>query len=122
MQFDTAIGNNMTYDQFTKLSSALEKYINTNNSIMCSPNKIRKHLIPNLRYESAQNITLHYRLYIKNRYSLNKLILMILLYKYGTNEVFENVVGDKQRVTDMEIKRKKFSYLIPALEKFLMKY
>ena len=100
----------------------LEKYINTNNSIMCSPNKIRKYLIPNLRYESAQNITQHYRLYIKNRYSLNKLILMILLYKYGTNEVFENVVGDKQRVINMEVKRKTFSYLISALEKFLMKY
>lgn len=89
---------------------------------MCSPTKIRKHFLPMIKYKSAQNITQHYRLYIKHRYSLNRLILMIILYKYGTNEVFENMTGDKQRITDMNIHRQDLKYQIPALEEFLMKY
>lgn len=111
----------MTYNTFLKLSAGIAQYINTHNSIMCSPSKIKEHFLPTIKYESAQNITQHYRLYIKNRYSLNRLVLMIILYKYGTNEIFENCVGDKQRVTDMWVKHQVLKYQIPALEEFMMK-
>lgn len=48
---------------------------------------------------------------------------MIILYRYGEDELFENSVGEKQRVNDMEkVIRPVLKYQIPALESFLMKY
>jgi hypothetical protein len=111
----------MDYDTFQNIVSALEKYITSHNSIMCSPTKIRAHLLPTIRYESAQNITQHYRLYTKNRYSLNRLIIMIILYKYGRNTIFENCKGDCTRVDYISYK-KQLNYEIIALEKFMLEY
>ena len=113
----------MTYETFLKLDKSIRKYIITHNSIMCSPTKIKTYFLKTIKYESAQNITMHYRLYLKNRYSLNKLVLMIILYRYGEDELFENSVGEKQRVNDMKnVRRPILKYQIPALESFLKKY
>ena len=112
----------MDYDTFQNIVSALEKYITSHNSIMCSPTKIRAHLLPTIRYESAQNITQHYRLYVHNRYSLSRLILMIIIYKYGSNEVFENCRGERIKLKNMQVVRHCFKYEIPALEQFMLVY
>jgi hypothetical protein len=48
---------------------------------------------------------------------------MIILYKYGEDELFENCAGEKQRVNDMKnVIRPILKYQIPALENFLKKY
>lgn len=108
------------YETFLKIRAKLKTFILNNNGIMCSPNKIRKHLIPDLAYCAAQNITQHYRLYMKSRYTLDRLILMIILYKYSSETVFENYKWEKQKVKTLPIKRDSMKYLIHALEKFLL--
>ncbi len=111
----------MDYSKFQKIAPALGRYIMKHYSVMCSPKKIQEHLLVNITYEQAQNITQHYRLYLEDKYSLNRLILMIIIYKYGCNEIFENVRGDRARMTYLT-EYKNLNDKIGALDKFMQKY
>lgn len=109
---------------FLRLVQGLKKYINDNNSIMCSPTKIQKHMLPNIHYREAQNITQHYRLYVKGRYKLDKLVILIILYKYSTNIILENSREEKQRLHSMVNREHWFVpyKCVDAFEKFMLSY
>jgi len=46
---------------------------------------------------------------------------MIIIYKYGCNEIFENVRGDRARMTYLT-EYKNLNDKIGALDKFMQKY
>jgi hypothetical protein len=111
----------MDYNTFQRINVALGKYITEQHLVMCSPYRIRTRLIRGLSLEATTDIVHHYRLYLKGQYSLNRLIIMIILYKYGRNTIFENCKGDCTRVDYISYK-KQLNYEIIALEKFMLEY
>jgi hypothetical protein len=115
----------MNYDTFLKLNAELKKYINEHDSIMCSPIKIRQHLLPQISWEEARQVTQNYKRYLKGRYSLDRLVILIILFKYGMNETFENWIGAVTKPKYMTLKfshRCSIAYTVKALEEFMLDY
>lgn len=114
----------MTYDTFLRIVIKLKEYIQNHNSIMCSPTKIQKHLIPGLSFYEAQNITQHYRLCIKGRYTLDRLVILIILYKYTTNIILENCAEEKVKLHSLlkPCDWYKPNKCVTIVEEFMSKY
>ena len=112
------------YETFLKLVGCLKQYVGNHNSIMCSPYRIQKHLLPGIRYQDAQMITQYYRLCLKDRYSLDRLTLMIMLYRYGIYMLFENSKSEVIRTKDLVPIEQWHSIpkCIIALEKFMKRF
>lgn len=83
----------MNYNTFLKLTVALKKYIVEHPNHMCSAMRIERHLLPGVSHENVSYVMHRYKSYAKGRYSLDKLIISIILCKYGINETFENYMG-----------------------------
>ena len=107
------------------MSVELKKYIDEHNSIMCSPTKIQQHLLPQTSWEDAQQVTQNYRLYLKGRYSLDRLVILIILLKYGMNETFENWAGAVTKPKYMTLKFShhcSIAYTVKAFQEFMLEY
>ncbi len=115
----------MNYNTFLKVSAGLKKYIIEHNSIMCSPTEIQQHLLPQTSWEDAQQVTRNYRLFLKGRHSLDRLVILIILFKYGMDETFENWAG---AVTKPKYMTLKFSHCcsigdtVRAFQEFMLEY
>ena len=112
----------MNYEKFLNLVSALKRYIITNNSVMNSPKRIQSCLLGNKEYKEVQQVTNNYRMYLKGRYDLNKLVLLIIILKYGEDELFENSRQEVTRIRYMEHIHNSLSSKVEALLKFMSVY
>ena len=114
----------INYETFLKLVGCLKQYVGNHNSIMCSPYRIQKHLLPGICYQDAQMITQHYRLCLKDRYSLDRLVLMIILCRYDIYVLFENSKSEVIRTKDLIPIEQWHSIpkCIIALEKFMKRF
>lgn len=112
------------YETFLKMVGALKQYVGNNDGVMNSPSKIQKRLLPKICYHDAQTITQYYRLCKKDRYSLDKLVLLILLYKYGLYMLFENSKTELIRTKDLVPIEKwhNIPKCVPYLQEFMCNF
>ena len=83
----------MNYETFIKLNRALHSYIMENGSRVFCDEGIY-HLLPSACLSERNHVISRYRDVIKGKSTTQKLILLIIIYRYGEYHVFENCKGE----------------------------